>query len=121
MGRVVLETAVVDADTDDDDKDDEVALERGQEGPEPEDDELADNEMALAAGADRAEPEDDGAEDAVEGSDEDGADDGIDGSEEDGEVEDGAEEELELPEKIGVDALFFCAFLSFLFRFLYLL
>ena len=31
----------------------------------------------------------------------------MDGTEEDGEVEDGVEDELELPKTIGVDALFF--------------
>ena len=66
---------VVDADTDDTDIDNEVALAKVGEGTEPEDDELADNEVALAAGSDEAEPEDDGAEDNVEGSDTDGADD----------------------------------------------
>ena len=116
MGRVELETAVVDADVDDDDVDDEVALARGREGSEPDADEVADNEMALAAGAEGAEPEDDGAEDDAEG-----AEDGMDGSVEDGEAEDGAEVELELPETIGVDALVFCAFLSFAFNLMYLL
>ena len=115
MGRVVLEIEVADADTDDVDVDNEVALARGGEGTEPEDDELAENEMALAAGSDEAAPEDDRAEDDVEGAYADGADDGTDGSVEDGEAEDGAEDELELPETIGVDALFFCAFLSFFF------
>lgn len=57
MGRVVLEIEVVDADTDNVDVDNEVALARGGEGTEPEDDELADkNEMALAAGSDEAAP-----------------------------------------------------------------
>ena len=121
MGRVVLEIEVFDADTEDVDVDNEVALARGGEGTEPEDDELADNEMALAAGSDEAAPEDDGAEDDVEGADMDGVDDGTDGSVEDGEAEDGAEDELELPETIGVEVLFFCAFLSFVLRFLYFL
>ena len=115
MEGAALGTAADGIDADDDDEADEVALERDAERPEPEEDGLADNEIALATGIGGAEPEDDGAEDDTEDLEEGGAEAGLEGSEEDG-AEEGAEEELEVLEIIGVDALFFCAFLSFLFR-----